>query len=158
MTDTEQAEQVGGLSVVATAADGVRVLTLAGEIDHHTGDQLRNVLDVTGTARPRIVVDMRRVTFMDSSGINLLIAVYRAVTEADGWLRLAAPTDSVLRVLHLVGIDGIIECHPTPPSPKPSLPDPLHTPSRARNVRALKGGLTPALRRSTAAARAANTR
>ncbi len=113
MTDTGQAEQVGGLSVMTTTTDGIRVLTLAGEIDHHTGDQLRHALDVTDTARPRIVIDMRQVTFMDSSGINILIAAHRAVTEACGWLRLAAPTDSVLRVLQLVGIDDIIKCHPT---------------------------------------------
>ncbi|MER5717544.1 STAS domain-containing protein [Streptomyces sp. NPDC002132] len=108
-----QTERVGGLSVVVTATDGIRVLTLSGEIDHHTGDQLRDALHVTGTARPRIVIDMRQVTFMDSSGINILITAYRAVTEADGWIRLAASTDPVLRVLQLVGVDDILECHPT---------------------------------------------
>ncbi|MFE2263147.1 STAS domain-containing protein [Streptomyces griseosporeus] len=113
MTDTERTEPVGGLSVVATATDGIRVLTLAGEIDHETSDQLRRALDVAGTDGPRIVLDMGRVTFMDSSGINVLIAAYQAVTAADGWLRLAAPTDSVARVLQLVGVDDLIECHPT---------------------------------------------
>ncbi|MEV6962773.1 STAS domain-containing protein [Streptomyces sp. NPDC051207] len=113
MTDTGRTEQVGGLSVVATTTDGIRVLTLAGEIDHHTGDQLRQALDVTGVSRPRIVIDMRQVTFMDSSGINILINAYQDVTAACGWLRLAAPTDSVLRVLQLVGVDDIIDCHPT---------------------------------------------
>ncbi|WP_369153920.1 hypothetical protein [Streptomyces sp. R02] len=39
-TDTGQAEQVGELSVVTTATDGVGVLALAGEIDYHTGGQL----------------------------------------------------------------------------------------------------------------------
>jgi stage II sporulation protein AA (anti-sigma F factor antagonist) len=113
MPDTGQTEQVGGLSVVTTAMDGIRVLTPAGEIDHHTGDQLRHALDVTGTARPRIVIDMRQVTFMDSSGINILIAAYQNVTAAGGRLRLAAPTDPVQRVLQLVGVDAIIKCHPT---------------------------------------------
>ncbi|MEU0333825.1 STAS domain-containing protein [Streptomyces sp. NPDC006193] len=113
MTDTGQAEQAGGLSVVATATDGIRVLTLAGEIDHHTGDRLRHALDVTDAARPRIVIDMSRVTFMDSSGINILINAYQAVTDAGGWLRLAAPTDSVHRVLQLVGVDDVIACRPT---------------------------------------------
>lgn len=110
MTDTKQ---VGGLSVVTTFTDGVRVLTLAGEIDHHTGDQLRRALDVTDPARPRIVIDMRQVTFMDSTGINILIAAYQSVTKVGGWLRLAAPTDSVLRVLQLVGVDDVIDCRET---------------------------------------------
>ncbi|MFH8805420.1 STAS domain-containing protein [Streptomyces sp. NPDC017936] len=111
--ETASAEQPRGLSIVATATDGIRVLTVAGEIDHHTGDQLHRALDTSGTARPRIVVNMRQVTFMDSTGINILITAHQAVTEADGWLRLAAPTDSVQRVLQLVGVDQLIKCHPT---------------------------------------------
>lgn len=112
-TDTGQVEQVGGLSVVTTATGGVRVMALAGEIDHHTGGQLSRALDVAGAERPRIVIDMRQVTCMDSTGINILIAAYQAVTEVGGWLRLAGPIDSVLRVLQLVGVDDIVECHPT---------------------------------------------
>jgi stage II sporulation protein AA (anti-sigma F factor antagonist) len=49
---------------------------------------------------------------MDSSGINILIAVHTALAEAGGWLRLAGATPPVLRVIQLVGIDGFIECHP----------------------------------------------
>ncbi|MEV0975438.1 STAS domain-containing protein [Streptomyces sp. NPDC049915] len=112
-TDTETTGQLGGLSVTATAAGGARVLTLAGEIDHHTADTLREALDVTGAPRPRLVIDMRQVTFMDSSGINILIAAYQAVTAAGGRLRLAGPTLPVLRTLQLVGIDTLIDCHPT---------------------------------------------
>ncbi len=104
---------MGGLSVVATATDGIRLLTLSGEIDHHTGDQLRQALDVSDAAHPHVVLDMRGVTFMDSSGINILISAHRAITAASGWLRLAGPTDSVLRVLQLTGVDGVIDCHPT---------------------------------------------
>ncbi|MEU5366711.1 STAS domain-containing protein [Streptomyces sp. NPDC005925] len=112
-TDTAQAGQPGRLTVRATTTDDIRVLTVSGEIDHHTGDHLRQALDVSDTARPRIVIDLSRVTFMDSSGINILIVTYQTVTEADGWLRLAAPTDPVLRILQLVGIHDLIECHPT---------------------------------------------
>ncbi|MGW2831619.1 STAS domain-containing protein [Streptomyces sp. NPDC001286] len=107
---TEHGGQAGQLSVVATATDGIRVLTLAGEIDHHTGDTLRQALDVVGTSRPRVVVDMRQVTFMDSSGINILIAAHRTFSEAGGWLRLAAVGASVMRTIRLVGIDAFIDC------------------------------------------------
>ncbi|MEU3550583.1 MULTISPECIES: STAS domain-containing protein [Streptomyces] len=113
MTGREQAAHTGRLSVVATATDGIRVLSLAGELDHDTGEALRQALDVTGTARPRIVVDMRQVTFMDSTGINIFVAAYQAVTRASGWIRLAAPTEAVLRTLQLVGVHDLIECRPT---------------------------------------------
>ncbi|MFC9930044.1 STAS domain-containing protein [Streptomyces sp. NPDC127190] len=113
MTGTEHAGQAGQLSVVTTATDGIRVLTLAGEIDHHTGDTLRQALDASSTPRPRIVVDMRQVTFMDSSGINILIAAHRALSEAGGWLRLAAPGESVMRTISIVGVDAVIDCRAT---------------------------------------------
>ncbi|AIV38726.1 anti-sigma factor antagonist [Streptomyces sp. CCM_MD2014] len=85
----------------------------AGEIDHDSGDALRRALDARDDPRPRIVVDMRQVTFMDSSGINIFIAAHRAVSEAGGWLRLAAPGETVRRTLSLVGVDAVIDCRDT---------------------------------------------
>ncbi|GAB1331568.1 STAS domain-containing protein [Streptomyces sennicomposti] len=116
MTDahsTDPAPEPAGLSVTATLADGgVRVVTLAGEIDHHTGDTLRHALDATDGAT-RIVADLGQVTFMDSSGINILLTAHHTAATAGGWLRLAAPTPNVLRTLQIVGIDEVIDCHPT---------------------------------------------
>ncbi|KAF3463306.1 STAS domain-containing protein [Streptomyces sp. Tu 3180] len=109
----EQTHQPGGLSVTATATDGIRVLTAVGEIDHHTGQSLQQALDVTGTTRPRIVIDLRQVTFLDSSGINLLITAHQHTTQAGGRLRLAGPTPPVQRVLQLVGVDQLIDCRET---------------------------------------------
>ncbi|MEW2258661.1 STAS domain-containing protein [Streptomyces sp. NPDC047869] len=113
MADTKKAERLEQLSIVVAATDGIHVLTPAGEIDHHTGDALSQALDLTGKPRPRVVVDLHQVTFMDSSGINVLIAAHRALTEAGGWLRLARPTGAVMRTLQLVGLDTVIECHET---------------------------------------------
>jgi stage II sporulation protein AA (anti-sigma F factor antagonist) len=113
MTGSGQGRQPDGLSTSTTVTDGIRVVTLAGEIDYNTGGQLRQALDVTGVTRPRIVIDMHQVIFMDSVGINILITAHRDIAAASGWLRLAAPTDPVLRVLHLVGADQLIDCHPT---------------------------------------------
>ncbi|MGW0119658.1 STAS domain-containing protein [Streptomyces sp. NPDC003327] len=109
-TGTEQAGQLGQLSAVVTEADGIRIVTLAGEVDHHTGDTLRQALDTADVPRPRVVIDMRQVTFMDSSGINIFIAAHHALSQADGWLRLAAPTRAVMRTLSLVGVDAVIAC------------------------------------------------
>ncbi|MFF9360327.1 STAS domain-containing protein [Streptomyces griseoluteus] len=113
MADNKKAVQPEQLSVVATTTDGIHVLTVAGEIDHHTGDPLTQALDLTGTSRPRVVVDLHQVAFLDSTGINILLAAHRALTESGGWLRLARPTGVVLRTLQLVGLDTVIDCHET---------------------------------------------
>ncbi|MFF9817651.1 STAS domain-containing protein [Streptomyces sp. NPDC014006] len=107
------AQRRSGLSVESSTAADIQVLTVAGEIDHDTGRQLREALDAARTAHPRVVVDLAEVTFMDSTGINILLTAHNALTGAGGWLRLAAPTGPVLRTLQLVAIDTVIECRPT---------------------------------------------
>ncbi|MEW2394182.1 STAS domain-containing protein [Streptomyces venezuelae] len=113
---SRQARQArhGRLSVVRSAVDGVRILALHGEIDHAVKDEFSEALiPEEGVAPPRTVVDLSDVTFMDSSGINVFIAAHHAVKEAQGWLRIAAPRESVLRVIQLIGLDAVIPCHPT---------------------------------------------
>ncbi|MFJ9246587.1 STAS domain-containing protein [Streptomyces sp. NPDC101776] len=113
MVNTEQAGQPGRLSVRTDIVDGTLVVAAAGEIDHQTGGSLREALDPPEGAAPRVVIDLSAVTFMDSSGINILIAVHSSLAESGGWLRLAGAAPSVLRIIQLVGIDGFIDCHPT---------------------------------------------
>lgn len=112
--ETEKADGPRPVSVVSTTSDGIRLLTVAGELDHQTSQPLQQALEHrTPDTAPRVVIDMRQLTFMDSSGINTLIAAHRTLTEAGGWLRLAGLTEPVVRVVQLVGIDALIPCHPT---------------------------------------------
>ncbi|KUL69488.1 anti-anti-sigma factor [Streptomyces sp. NRRL WC-3605] len=88
-------------------------MAVAGGIDYDTCDTLQQTLEITDPSLPRVVVDMRQVTFMDSSGINVLLAAYRAHRGAGGWLRLAGTTGAALRALQIVGLDTVIDCHET---------------------------------------------
>ncbi len=113
MTDTHGTARPG-LSIDHTTVDDVRVVTLRGEIDHTVKNELSEaLLSYGGVTRPRTVVDLSGVTFMDSSGINVLIAAHQSMSDAQGWLRIAGTQASVLRVLELVGLDQAIGCHST---------------------------------------------
>ncbi|MEU7061206.1 STAS domain-containing protein [Streptomyces sp. NPDC046197] len=84
---------------MSTATDGVTVVTVTGEIDHTSTGPLIQALDLGALgARPHAVVDMRHVTFMDSSGINVLLAARLNLASTGGWLRLADAQDSVMRI------------------------------------------------------------
>ncbi|WP_328835468.1 STAS domain-containing protein [Streptomyces europaeiscabiei] len=115
MTAIEKADRPGRLSVEHHMIDDVRVVTVQGEIDHDVKDILSEALlpEEGEVPPPRIVVDLSGVTFMDSSGINVLVAAQRRVGGVQGRLRIAAAQESVLRVLQLVGVDTFIPCHPT---------------------------------------------
>jgi stage II sporulation protein AA (anti-sigma F factor antagonist) len=113
VTDTDELAEPDRLSVTSTFIDDVTVVTVTGEIDHHPVDSLRRALTPPGgSAAPRTVADFGGVTFVDSGGITVLIAAHEAHGE-HGWLRLAGVRPSVLRVLQLVGLDSLIDCHPT---------------------------------------------
>ncbi|MFI8837046.1 STAS domain-containing protein [Streptomyces afghaniensis] len=113
MTNTHGAARPG-LSIDHTVVDGIRVVTLRGEIDHAATEELAEALLSYGSVTPpRTVVDLSGVTFMDSSGINALIAAHQGMSEAQGWLRIAGAQAPALRVLELVGLDQVIGCHPT---------------------------------------------
>ncbi|MGY1503400.1 STAS domain-containing protein [Streptomyces sp. QTS52] len=115
MADNQKARRPDRLSVECEMIDGVRVVTVQGEIDHDVKDVLsRALLSEAGAVPPqRIVVDLSGVTFMDSSGINVFVAGYQQASDAQGWLRIAGAQESILRVLTLVGVDAFIPCHPT---------------------------------------------
>jgi anti-anti-sigma factor len=114
VTKIDKAGRPEGLVVEQRVVDGIRVVTVRGEIDHDVKDVLSNaLLPPEGTLVPRIVADLSGVTFMDSSGINIFVSAHQRIAGTDGWLRIAAAQESVLRVLELVGVDAIITCHPT---------------------------------------------
>ncbi|MEV1068093.1 STAS domain-containing protein [Streptomyces sp. NPDC050263] len=99
------------MSIVHTTVDGIRVVTLRGEIDHAVKDMLSEaLLSCDGAAPLRTVADLSGVTFMDSSGSN--VAVHQAASDDQGWVRIAGAQESVLRLLEIVGLDEVIGCHP----------------------------------------------
>jgi stage II sporulation protein AA (anti-sigma F factor antagonist) len=96
-----------------TTAEGVHVVALAGAIDHTTAGAFHQALTLTPDSAPHTVIDFHDVTFMDSSGINVLVAANNTVRARGGSLRLAAAPTRVLELLHIVGLDALLPLHPT---------------------------------------------
>ncbi|MFD7796212.1 STAS domain-containing protein [Streptomyces sp. NPDC059759] len=101
------------LSITQTSRDGIRVLTLGGEIDADTAGGFREALCVDETATSRTVLDFGAVTFMDSSGVNVLVAAFQNARAAGGWVRMAALRAPVRQVIDIVGLDTVIPCYRT---------------------------------------------
>jgi anti-anti-sigma factor len=93
------------------------VLTVGGEVDIVTVEAFHNALR-DAQRSPKVVVDMSDVTFMDSAGINALVAAYHRVGP-DCELRLVGLRPNVRRVFE---ITGLLELFSVDPADGPSAP------------------------------------
>jgi anti-sigma B factor antagonist len=92
-----------GFDLSAEALEGVVVMRMSGELDLATAPLLREAVDWLSrrtTAAP-LVLDLARVSFIDSTGVRLLM---EAGDAAAGRAALLAPSQAVSRVLELTGL------------------------------------------------------
>ena len=85
----------------------VVTVTISGEIDIATCRAMREAL-ATGPSPAHLEVDMSAVTFMDASGIGVLLAARRLAVDAGGSLTLRAPSRAVRRVTGILGLDEVL--------------------------------------------------
>ena len=92
---------------------GTTTVSLLGEVDVLTVDQVRVALEEALAARPReIVVDLSALEFIDSTGLGALIFGFQRARDAGIGYRLARPTRSVHQVLVLSGVLEVVELTP----------------------------------------------
>lgn len=91
--------------------DGRLTVVLTGEIDHHCAKNYMNAITAKIEAYvPRLcVLDFQDVTFMDSSGIAVVINAMRCMTRIDGKLVLAGLSEQPMKVFRTSGIDKLVE-------------------------------------------------
>jgi anti-sigma B factor antagonist len=99
---------------VATKRDsGESVVTVSGEVDVETAPRLRKALISAGALpSPRVVVDLREVTFLDSTGLGVLVAGLKRARENGGDLRLVATSSHILRMLAITRLDSVFAVFP----------------------------------------------
>lgn len=87
---------------------GVAVVTVSGEVDIATESRLRAALAEAVTrasSPPRVVVDLHQVTFMDSSGLGVLIEKREEMHELVGELWLVNGHGMPERLLRVAGLE-----------------------------------------------------
>jgi stage II sporulation protein AA (anti-sigma F factor antagonist) len=108
----------------ATWSGRTAVVTATGEIDITNAESLRNeLLSALNAGALGLVVDMTATTFIDSAGVTALVRASRRATATEATVRLAVTAPAVLRVLNLVGIDQLIQVHPSVTDAVASLPE-----------------------------------
>jgi anti-sigma B factor antagonist len=90
-------------------SDTIHVVSPSGEVDAATAPQLgRRLLSLADEGKTGLVVDLSSVTFMDSTGIGVLLDALRRLTARRGRLALVCPTDRILRPFEITGLVGYL--------------------------------------------------
>ena len=94
---------------------GCTVVRVGGELDMDTGPQLQDVLQevADGGGARQVLLDFAEVTFMDSSGLGLLVEWFKTLRDGGGRLCLAAVQPPVRTVLVLSAVDQVVEVYDT---------------------------------------------
>ena len=91
--------------------NGKLTIVLNGEIDHHCAkDHIRTIEGKIEAYSPHIcILDFRDVTFMDSSGIAVVINTLRIMNRVDGELLLSGLRDQPMKVFRASGVDKLVQ-------------------------------------------------
>ena len=100
------------LSVSTSDHGALTVVHVGGEIDVYTAPLLREALDKQVAAgRVDIVVDLEGVTFMDSTGLGVLVGRLKLVRGQNGTLRIVSSQDRILKVFKITGLDKVFHIY-----------------------------------------------
>lgn len=95
--------------MVIDYSDKVLTAFIDGEIDHHTATAIREAIDERIMKdKPRVLrLDYGGVTFMDSSGIGLIMGRYKLITSCEGKLEVTNVPRNMAKVVKLSGIESL---------------------------------------------------
>lgn len=102
------------ISIRVHVVDGLQVFELTGSLDIATSPSVRAALtDASERGDHRIIVDLTRLEFLDSTGLGALIGGQRRAKEFGGEIRVVAKEGQILRLLRITGLLKVFAVYPT---------------------------------------------
>jgi anti-sigma B factor antagonist len=95
--------------LVTNATHGAwNILAVEGELDLSTSPRFREALVDLVDGAERAAIDLRAVTFMDSTALGVIVAAMKRARERGGELALIGPSGSPRKVLSITALDQIM--------------------------------------------------
>jgi stage II sporulation protein AA (anti-sigma F factor antagonist) len=111
----ERGNEKVSLSIELEVKQEVLCIRLSGELDHHTADELRRkaVNTIESHNIRHIVLNLERVSFMDSSGLGVILGRYKQIKQVNGEMVVCAISPPIQRLFDMSGLFKIIRLEPT---------------------------------------------
>jgi stage II sporulation protein AA (anti-sigma F factor antagonist) len=93
------------------------IVRLEGELDHHTADTVRQQVEaeLDRGVTSHLVINLERMSFMDSSGLGFILGRYKRVTQAGGRMSLCGVNDQLMKLFELSGMLKILSMYANEP-------------------------------------------
>lgn len=102
------------LEIRTQTVSGVPTVHLRGELDADNAPRVRHLLDsLILPERPVLMVLLSGLSYIDSTGLGVLVAGLKQATDRSGALVLVEPSPTVARVLRITGLDTLFLVFPT---------------------------------------------
>lgn len=90
-------------------SDGLMIIGMNAELDHHLAEEMKGVIDDVIDKRgvDNIIFDFSRVSFMDSSGIGLIMGRYKKINEK-GKIYVVGVNESISRIMLISGLHKLV--------------------------------------------------
>ena len=97
------------MSVQINVTGDVVTAYLGGELDHHTAKEMRETIDnaIELNMPTLLVLDFKDISFMDSSGIGLVMGRYRNLIKTGAELHIIGAPPNIYKMLKLAGIERL---------------------------------------------------
>lgn len=95
-----------------SAAAGVTVVEVSGEIDVYTAPRLREkLISLVDAGSYHLIVDMERVEFLDSTGLGVLVGGLKRVRAHDGSIDLVCTQGRILKIFRITGLSKVFDIY-----------------------------------------------
>ena len=92
----------------------IKVLRLEGYVDAHTFTEFEEELTrLVEGGQYNLLLDLEKLTYINSTGLGLLMATFRQVRQHGGDLVIAKMSDKITNIFNLLGFSRLISTYPT---------------------------------------------
>lgn len=101
------------LQITSKKRKDILVISLKGELDHHTARQVREYIDriLEDPIVKNIIMDIKGLKFMDSSGIGVLIGRYKIISKRGGKIGIININSHIDRIFQVFGIYKLVKVY-----------------------------------------------
>lgn len=108
---------IPAFDLFTSRTDDAAVVKVIGELDLSTAPRLRDLLaELAGNGTNEVTLDFAEMSFIDSTGVSVLVSGLKRLRETGGDLALQSPRASAMKVLDITGLTSVFTIYSEPAS------------------------------------------